>query len=146
MASNSNKVNKILVGVVIFLLVALVGIVVYQTFFNASYSAVYLRTGDLYFGKITEFPNFGLKNVYLIQPTGNQENPLSIQKFTNVFWGPQDYIKINRNEVVWTAKLGKESQLLQFIKNPSLLTPTAQNQPAPAANIPPPVPQPEIEQ
>lgn len=131
MASSSNRLNKILVVIVIVLLVALIGVIVYKNFFGQSFAAVYLKTGDLYFGKITEFPNFGLKNVYLIQPTGNEQNPLSIQKFANVFWGPQDYININRNEVVWTAKLSKTSQLLQLMKNSNLgaQPPAVQNTP-----------------
>ena len=89
---------------------------------NSGYSAVYLKTGDVYFGKIVHFPRFGLKNVYLIQASPqNQETPFSIQKFSRVFWGPEDYISINRNEVVWTARLQKESQLLQIFKeNPDL--------------------------
>lgn len=142
MATNANKTNKILTIAVLVLLAVLVGVIVWQTFFTTSYAAVYLKTGDLYFGKLVQFPNYGLKKVYLIQATGNQQNPLSLQKFSNVFWGPQDYLKINREEVVWTAKLRSDSQLVEVFKtNPELLSKNN----APTAQPAPQVPQPNIE-
>lgn len=145
-SSSSNKSNKVLIGVVLTLIVILAGVVVWQSFFNSSYVAIYLKSGDLYFGKLMQFPNFGLKNVYILQPTTNAQNPLSIQKFTNVFWGPEDFIQINKSEVVWTAKLAKESTLVNIFKtNPDLTTNPAAPQPG-AINPNPPVgtaPQPE---
>lgn len=142
MATSSNKNNKILSIAVCVLLLTLIGVVVWQIFFGRTYSAVFLRTGDLYFGKLVNFPNFGLKNVYMIQANPqNPQSPLSIQKFTNVFWGPQDYLKINRSEVVWTAKLSPKSQLLEVLKsNPDLL-PDAQNTGTNQIQTPPPQPQ-----
>ena len=118
-----NRVNQILLGLVIILVLALVGILVWQRWMKEpSYYAVFVRTGDLYFGRLAYFPHFGLKGVYLIQVNSqNQQNPFSVQKFSNIFWGPEDYLRINREEVVWIAKLRPDSQLAQFIKsNPSL--------------------------
>jgi len=49
------------------------------------------------------------------------QNPLSIQKFANVFWGPEDMMRINRSEVVWMTKLKNDGQLAQLLRtNPSL--------------------------
>lgn len=95
------------VGVALWLLVGGKG---------AVYHAVYLRTGDMYFGRLTRFPYFGLTNVNVLQVNqGDTENPLVIQKFTNVFWGPQDFLKINRDQVVWVTKLEPQSQLAQLL-------------------------------
>jgi hypothetical protein len=119
-----SKANKILLVLVILLVLILAGLIVWQKWgAKPTYSAVYLRTGDLYFGKMMAFPSFGLKNVYTISVNQqDQQNPLSIQKFSNVFWGPEDYLKINRSEVVWITKLKDESQLVQLLKtNPNLL-------------------------
>ncbi len=119
-----SKANKILLVLVILLALVLTGLIVWQKWgVKPTYSAVYLRTGDLYFGKMMTFPSFGLKNVYTISVNQqDQQNPLSIQKFSNVFWGPEDYLKINRSEVVWITKLKDESQLVQLLKtNPNLL-------------------------
>ncbi|MBI5732728.1 hypothetical protein HY967_02080 [Candidatus Jorgensenbacteria bacterium] len=122
-----NKTNKILLVLVIVLFVVLIGFVGWREWFvkSNSYYAVYLRTGDIYFGQLVRFPYFGLKQVYLLQVNrDNQQNPLSIQKFTRVFWEPEDYLKINRNEVVWMAKLQEGSQLAKVIEtNPDLLPP-----------------------
>ncbi len=126
--NGGGNLQKILVGVVIFLGAVLVGLFSYQTIFGESaYYAVYLRTGDLYFGKLVRYPYFGLKNVYLLQATQDPNNPLRIQKFSQVFWGPEDYLKLNRDEVVWYTKLNSQSQLSQLLKtNPEL----ASQQPA----------------
>lgn len=127
--------NIILIIVLVFVvLVAGAGVWFYASK-NSGYSAVYLETGDVYFGKIVNFPRFGLKNVYLIQTNPqNQETPFSVQKFSKVFWGPEDYININRNEVVWTARLQKESQLLKIFKeNPDL---ASQNDAGGKTNLP----------
>lgn len=132
--------NKILLGVVIVLLVVLVGVLAWQQWFGApSYYAVYLRTGDLYFGELTTFPNFGLSHVYMLQVNSqNTQNPVSIQKFTNVFWGPEDFMNINRNEVVWYAKVSPQGQLATLLaSNPDLLpsnASTGSTGAAPAAN------------
>lgn len=122
-ASVGSKTNKTLFIVVVVLLLAFVGVVVWQFVIGSQYYAVSLKTGDLYFGKLINFPSFGLKNVYLVQVNPqNKENPISVQKFTNVFWGPSDYLKINRSEVAWMTKLASNSQLIQlFQTNPNLL-------------------------
>ncbi|MFH0712386.1 MAG: hypothetical protein V2A55_00790 [Candidatus Jorgensenbacteria bacterium] len=123
-----SKVNKVLLAVVIILVVLVVAaLVVWKVAFKpATYSAVFLRTGDLYFGELTQFPYFGLKNVYTLSLTQDAQTPISIQRFKNVFWGPEDKIKLNRDEVVWITKLDPQGQLAQLIKtNPDLL-PTQQ--------------------
>ncbi len=139
-----SKTNKTLIAAVVLLAVIIVGVVAWNVFSGKSYYGVYLRTGDLYFGELVRFPSFGLKQVYLLQVNQqNAENPISIQRFNRVFWGPEDFLKINKDEVVWTAKLSEESELAKvFTDNPDL-QPT-QQQPAtlgetglsPAANNP----------
>ncbi len=126
------NVNKILLTLVIVLLIVLAGAIVWQTWFGSiSYYAVYLKTGDLYFGQLSRFPSFGLSHVYLLQVNAqNQQNPVNVQKFSNVFWGPEDFIKINRDEVAWYTKLKSDSQLVRLIEtNPDLTSGENQNQP-----------------
>lgn len=117
------KNNKILVWVVAVLAVALAGILAWQFLGGPSpLYAVSLKTGELYFGKLVRVPYFGLKQVYLLQSTGDAQNPLSVQRFMNVFWGPEDFIKISRDNVSWMTRLSDESQLVQVIRaNPNLL-------------------------
>lgn len=128
------KTNKVLVGVVIVLLLGVIALLVWQTWFaEPAYYALYLRTGDIYFGKLVRFPYFGLKQVYLIQVNARDPaNPLSIQRFANVFWGPEDFIKVNRDEVIWMTRLSKEGQLANVLRtNPNLIPPSP-----PAAPLP----------
>jgi len=115
-----SKLNKILILIVVVLLVVLAAVLYWQKVgFEKPYYAVYLSTGDLYFGKLSYFPKFALKDVYILQQNpDDQQNPLSITKFENAFWGPENKIYLNDEEIVWKTKLGKDSQFLSAIKNP----------------------------
>ena len=123
-----NKINKILLAIVIVIIVLVVAaLVVWKVAFKSTtYSAVFMRTGDLYFGELMQFPSFGLKNVYTLSVTQDAQNPISIQRFKNVFWGPQDWLKINRDEVVWITDLDPQGQLAELIKTNPDLQPTQQ--------------------
>lgn len=125
-----NAINIVLIVVSIVLGAALVGVVTWRLIEGRNtYHAVFLRTGDLYFGRLVRFPTFGMKNIYFVQATGDQTNPLSIQKFTNVFWGPEDVMQINKKEVVWLTKIRKDSNLARLLKeNPNLENQGAQEQ------------------
>ncbi len=117
------KINKVLLVLVVVLVILLIVIFIWQKeLTKPSFYAVYLTTGDLYFGKLVRFPSFGLKQVYHIQVNQqSSETPLSLQRFKNVFWGPEDFMKINSKQVVWVVKLDKAGQLYQLIlTNPDL--------------------------
>jgi len=134
MTNQINKSNKILLAIIIILAVALVAIIYWQKVgFNKNYWAVYLNTGDLYFGKLNYFPKLSLSDAYLLQRNEqNQQNPFSVSKFSNAFWGPEDRIYINKDDIVWKTKLKDDSQIVNFIKNPQPAT-SSQN----SANQPP---------
>jgi len=124
--SNISTLNKILLIVIIVLLVTLIALFVWRWGFIKStpaYYALYLKTGELYFGRLVHFPNFGLKQVYMMQINNeNAQTPFSIKKFSNIFWGPEDYLRINRDEVVWMTRLSENSELLKVIlTNPDLI-------------------------
>lgn len=112
----NSKTNQILLGIIIILGGALAGVMIWRGQSGVpTYHAVYLDTGDLYFGELVTFPRFGLKNIYVLQ-VGQGEAPISIQKFVDVVWGPKDYIAINRDKVVWSAPLDSTKQLATFIQ------------------------------
>jgi len=146
-----SKLNKILLVIVIILLIAL-GVVIYwqRGGFEKPYWAVYLSTGDLYFGKLSKFPKLSLSDVYFIQRNPNdQQNPFSLAKFSHAFWGPEDRIYLNEKNIIWKTKLKDNSQILQFIKNPSAFQnsasqPTSQSAPQPTSQ--PSISQPPISQ
>ena len=134
------NVNKVILIVLVVLVLALGGVLVWQTWFSGpSYYAVYLKTGDLYFGQLSSFPSFSLSHVYLLQVNAqDKENPVNVQKFSNVFWGPEDSMKINRDEVAWYTKLKSDSQLIKLIQtNPDLMPAQANQAQQPATNVAP---------
>jgi hypothetical protein len=89
----------------------------------SKYSAVYLQTGDIYFGELSWFPWPSLKNVWLIQRSVDQQNQvqLGIVPLKNSFWGPTDKIYLNPKQVVFWTNLRKDSQLIKALENPNIL-------------------------
>lgn len=134
-----NRTNRILLWVIGVLVIILLVLVVWQIFFGkSSYYAVYMRTGEIYFGKLMKFPSFGMKNVYTLQVNAQDaQNPIRVQKFSDVFWGPEDWMKINRDEVVWYTKLKTEGQLSQLLlTNPNLVPQQVPQQQMPEQQVP----------
>jgi len=116
-----NKTNKILLSVVVVLTVvvlAFVAIYLWQRGdFKKSYYAVYLDTGDLYFGELSSFPYLSLSNVWYLQR--DSQGTTSLAEFVKAPWGPEDKIKINKDKVVWIAKVSDASELIPYINKSS---------------------------
>lgn len=87
----------------------------------SDYAAVYLATGDIYFGKISWLPWPRLKDVWFLQrvagPDGQPQ--LSINRFTNSFWGPTDTLYLNPKQIIFWTRLRNDSQVLKAFINPS---------------------------
>lgn len=85
---------------------------------GGSYYAVFMSTGDMYFGQLHTFPSMGLANVYALQKNPeNKETPFSLVKFGDAFWGPQDYMALSKENVLWTSRLKADSQVVKFIES-----------------------------
>lgn len=112
-----NKINKILLVIIAALVIVVVlGLLWYwRTNYNSQYYAVYLDTGDLYFGKLSTFPDMTLSDVWYLQRDSQGNNSLS--EFIKAPWGPEGSIKINKDKIIWTAKLSDLSQLIPYIEN-----------------------------
>lgn len=123
--------KKFLIIILVLLIVILgVGVWLGIKFFSSSnldgpseYAAVYLKTGDIYFGKLSFFPWPRLKNVWFLQRTLDSQNQpqLGILPLKNVFWGPVDKIYLNPQEIVFWTYLRKNSQLTEALRNPNIL-------------------------
>ncbi|MBI4087632.1 MAG: hypothetical protein HY434_02270 [Candidatus Liptonbacteria bacterium] len=90
---------------------------------SSQYSAVYLTTGDIYFGKLSWFPYPRLKNVWFLQRSVGQNNQvqLGIGQFNNAFWSPVDEVRLNPKQIILWATLRNDSQVIKVFDNPSLL-------------------------
>src|SRR3989338_1271573 len=91
---HNNKNN--IIAVVVVVLVLVVGLYFKSAKQGGSeYSVVYLSTGEEYAGKLTTFPNFQLKNAYLLTTVPDATDP----KKSNFQLNPI-------NEALWaTAKM-----------------------------------------
>lgn len=127
--------NKIFFGSLIILIILLGYLVVLNTkkISEDRYYAVYLRTGDLYFGKIKWFPKFSMEDIWFIQRTSDQSGQVnfSLVKFTDAVYLPIDRIDINKDNVVWITRLDKDSPVIQEIKARKI-----NKSPLPATQIP----------
>ena len=87
------------------------------------YSAVYLDSGDIYFGKLHSFPSLYLTNVYFLQKNYNtltaSLSPYMLAKFTNSIWGAKDRLSLNRDKIIWINQLGNDSELAKAMENPA---------------------------
>jgi len=90
-----------------------------------SYYAVYLKTGDLYFGHLSTFPSFKMTDVYYIQKN-ETDNTLGLQKFTDSVFAPENQIILSRDNIVWTTKLREDSQIIKAIEQ-GLAVPTIED-------------------
>jgi len=135
---------KILVWVLSILLVlVIVGIVLWVSgTFSPSYYAVYMTTGDLYFGKLTPFSHT-LTNVWYIQrDTQGQGQSLNLNDFSRIIWGPSNSLELNKESIVWINKLSPTSKLISVFNGGVNVQGSSENsQLLPAAN--PPIPAPE---
>lgn len=146
------KTNKLLLILIIVLAIVLLGLSAGFIFLfggkiwpERPYYAVYLQTGDMYFGKLGGiFNRSALYDVWLLQRNPqDSQNPFSLVKFEDTFWGPEGKIYLNRESIIWKAKLTKDSQVASFIKNNQnrAVVPSPVASPQQIPEIPVPTPQ-----
>jgi hypothetical protein len=87
------------------------------------YSAVYLTSGDIYFGKLSWFPQPHLTDVWYLQRStdASGQTQVSVAPLKSVFWGPMDEVTLNANQILFTTRLSNSSQLVSGFENPQLL-------------------------
>lgn len=98
----------------------------------SGYTAVFLTSGDIYFGKLSWFPWPKLTSAWFIQRGVDEQNrpQLAIAPFNSVFWGPVGDIYLNPKEVLFWAPVKASSQVAKAIDNPSSVqAPPQQQQP-----------------
>jgi hypothetical protein len=90
----------------------------------SGYSAVSMASGDIYFGKLHWFPKPYLTDAFsLTKNTGqNGQTQIGLAAFKSAFWGPVGEIYFNPSQVLFTAPLRNDSQIVAAIKNPASLS------------------------
>ena len=120
----------VLLGLVVWLIVTLMNLEKTPTVNAPSeYSAVYLTTGDIYFGKLSMFPNPRLTNVWFIQKSLDAQNQpqFNLMPIASVSWGPTSEIFLNSKEIVFWTRLRNDSQVVKALtqKSESQFPPSA---------------------
>ncbi len=122
--------KKIVIGIIIIIGIAAVGMFYYikvvgmET--NNKYQAVFLNSGQVYFGKLSGenglYPV--LRDVFYLQvaqspqPLQQGETPqpnMSLVKLGSELHGPTDQMKINRNQILFIEDLRPDSRVVQSI-------------------------------
>jgi hypothetical protein len=80
---------------------------------RSHYIAVYLQTGDIYFGKQVGLWGFTLENVWFFER--RQDGSLALIPLSGAAWHPSEPIHINRDQVVFWTYLDPEGQVAQAI-------------------------------
>jgi hypothetical protein len=118
---------KFYVTVIVLLVVIIAALAWYQFGSRPTYYAVYLTSGDIYFGQLSFFPSLRMNDAYLLQVnTQNQQNPYSLSAFGAAFWKPAGEVYFNRSRVLWIAPLASDSPVAQAITNPSAFSQSQQ--------------------
>ena len=107
------------------------------------YSAVYLSTGDIYFGELSFAPWPRIKNPWFLQRTSDGEN-LNISPMAATFWGPSNVVNLNPKEIIFWTRLRADSQVASVMANPQAAQQQTQSGTNPTSNFagptsPPPV-------
>lgn len=81
---------------------------------GAAWSAVYLDTGDLYFGHLDSDDSVVLSHAWYVQRSSQGGGP-SINDFSAVLWKPEGTLRLNREHIVWVAPIAADSPLISQI-------------------------------
>lgn len=87
---------------------------------SSPYTAVYLTSGDIYFGNLSWFPRPHMTNVWYIQRSVNGSNQpeLGMAQFKNAFWQPVDEIFLNPQQILFSANVRSDSPIAKLLQNP----------------------------
>lgn len=96
-------------------LIAIIGyLLINQYSLKNSKVAVYLTTGELYFGQKTARWGFKLKNVWLMNKS--EDGKYSLQEFSQAVWKPVGLMNISKDKVVFWTNLDENSEVSKLIK------------------------------
>ncbi|MBI2888914.1 MAG: hypothetical protein HYY10_03250 [Candidatus Liptonbacteria bacterium] len=125
----SNSMSKRFAVSIIAIVVVLVLLGVWAGSFLAGskqtgasgYTAVFLTSGDVYFGKLSWFPWPKLTKAWFLQRSVDQQNQpqLGLAPFSSVFWGPAGDLFLNPKQILFWAPIAADSSVAKAIGNPA---------------------------
>ena len=120
---NIKKMNTKLLGLIAVILLALALYLASNLYFLMSdtYQAVFLDSGQVYFGKVQ--PCFGkfltLRDVHYFDSNQQafEESDLTLVKLEEEIHGPEDKMKILKDHILFIQNLTPESKVVEAISN-----------------------------
>jgi hypothetical protein len=90
---------------------------------NASlspYSAVYLSTGDVYFGILDWSPSPHIEDAWFLQHSTNAQGQptIGVYPFGQVAWGPAGSVYFNSQQIIFWTRLSSTSTVAEAMANP----------------------------
>jgi hypothetical protein len=84
---------------------------------ESQYSAVYLTTGDVYFGKFSRFPMPHMTGAWhLDRGVDKNNNPqIGFSEVKNAFWGPAETMYFSKGQIVFWTKLRNDSPIIKIL-------------------------------
>ena len=125
--------NVYVLWALVIVLIAVSGFMVFDAFIlrgmarfapDNSYYAVYLQSGEIYFGKL-ERPSFFmgltgpsvvLKNPHFLVRNPDGQN-FQVNKFKDAIYGPENEIILNPEKVLWLSPLRADSPIMETLKS-----------------------------
>ncbi|HBB49564.1 TPA: hypothetical protein DEQ22_02085 [Candidatus Nomurabacteria bacterium] len=112
-----NKKN-IVIAVIVVLVIIVVGFLIYKGNQNKGYSIVYLTTREVYIGKLATFPDFQLKDSYILQVIKDEKDPtknnFQLQPTKEALWSPQ-VLHLVKDNVVFYGPLMSDSSIAKTL-------------------------------
>ncbi|TSC96649.1 MAG: Uncharacterized protein Athens071426_14 [Parcubacteria group bacterium Athens0714_26] len=99
---------------------------------SPKYAAVYLTTGEVYYGRMSMFGGFKLSNVVTLQK--DKDGNISVQKLNDAIWKPKNPVSFQKDHIVFWSYLDSTSPLIDVIENK---TQAAANQPTTDTTVTP---------
>jgi len=89
--------------------------------FEAKYQVVTLVNGEVYYGRLSFFPSPKLIDAWFFQQTpsaAEEETPgINLVPFNSLFFGPENVLYLEKDQIIWWADLKQDSQIVKFIEN-----------------------------
>jgi hypothetical protein len=88
---------------------------------DSEFSAVYLTTGDIYFGKLAWFPKPHIENAWHLDRSVDADNKpqTSLVPVKNAVWGPSEDLYLNKDQIIFWSKLREDSPVAKAMRDPS---------------------------
>lgn len=119
--------KKLILFLVLFVLAAALGALLVSLWGGGlapgaeePYYAVQMENGDIYFGKLTRFPRFALRDVYIPQSFSDPTNPLGtslrVISLSQASIWKAGSIELNRDKMLSISKVADDSEVMRSIK------------------------------